>query len=401
VLQPTTLKVDQVLFRAVAPGGTSLASDADFAAARVADDVIGASGVGRFNAVTLDKVLTGRAVGVRPFIGEISQGLGGGAAPKDLEALFQLIYLQFTQPRADATAFAALRSQALALLPNREASPEVAFREAIGAALSSDNPRRRADTPETVAQWDLEKSLSFYKARFANAANFTFVFVGSFTPDAIRPLVETYLASLPAGPSREEWRDIGITPPRGVIEKTVRKGIEPKAEISITFSGPIVYDDQHKLALRTMVLLLQARLNDAIREELGGTYSITADSQTAKFPKPEYRVQIDWTCDPARVDGLVQRVFQEIGRVKATLLTEDQMSRVREALLRQLEQDREENGYLLNQLVRRYEDREADAAGRSPLPQIAALDGEAVQLAAQQYLDTGNYVKVTLLPETK
>ncbi|MES1256046.1 MAG: pitrilysin family protein, partial [Acidobacteriota bacterium] len=37
VLKPTTLKEDQILFRASAPGGTSPASDADFIPARVAD----------------------------------------------------------------------------------------------------------------------------------------------------------------------------------------------------------------------------------------------------------------------------------------------------------------------------------------------------------------------------
>jgi zinc protease len=401
VIQPTTLATDQVLFRATAPGGTSIASDADFPTARVTADVVAASGVGRFNALTLDKVLTGRAAGVRPFIGEIAHGLGGGAAPKDLEALFQLIHLRFTQPRADATAFDALRAQVLALLPNRDASPDAAFNQAMSAALSGDHPRRRPETPATVAQWNLDKALAFYKARFAHAANFTFVFVGSFTPEAIRPLVETYLASLPAGGGRETWRDLGITAPRGVIEKTVRKGIEPKADVSIVFSGPFTYDDGSRLALRTMVLLLQSRLNEAIREDLGGTYSIAVDGQTAKFPRPEFRVRIDWTCDPARVDGLVQRVFEEIGRVQATRLTEDQMGRVREILVRQVEQDGQENAFFLNQIVRRHEDGEADAVGASPLPTIAALDGDAVQRAARLYLDVQNYVKVVRLPEGK
>ena len=46
VLKPTTLKEDQILFRAFAPGGTSLASDADFIPARSADDVVPAGGVG-------------------------------------------------------------------------------------------------------------------------------------------------------------------------------------------------------------------------------------------------------------------------------------------------------------------------------------------------------------------
>jgi zinc protease len=401
VLQPTTLRTDQILFRAIAPGGTSVASDADFIAARVADDVIAAGGVGQVNAVMLDKLLTGRAVAVRPFIGEASHGLGGGSAPADLETMFQLIYLRFTQPRADQAAFAAMRSQALALLPNQEASPAFAFNRTINAALSGSHPRRQPETPESVAQWNLEKSLAFYKARFADAANFTFVFVGSFTPEAMRPLVETYLASLPATRAGETFRDLGMPAPRGVVERTVRKGIAPRAEVSIHFSGPFQYDDGSRLALRTMVMLLQSRLNEAIREQLGGTYSIAAESDATRFPRPEYRVRIQWTCDPARVDSLVQRVFEEVAFVKATLLTPDRVARVRDALLKDLEQDSQDNGWVLNQLVRRYEDRELDRVGRSPVEDIAALNGYAIQLAAQAYLDTENYVKVTLLPEAQ
>lgn len=399
VLQPTTLKVDQVLFRALAPGGTSLASDADFVAARAADDVVGAGGVGRFNAVALEKLLTGRAVGVRPFVGEITHGLGGGAAPADLEALFQLIHLRFTQPRTDPAAFAALRGQAQALLQNQDANPEALLGRTLGAALSGSHPRRLPETSESLNLWSLEKSLAFYRARFANAANFTFIFVGSFTPDGIRPLVETYLASLPAAAARETWRDLGITPPTGVIEQTVRKGIAPRAEVAIIFSGSFGYDDANQLALRATAMLLQSRLSDTIREELGATYSITAEQQTTKFPRPEFRVRINWTCDPARVDDIVRRVFEEIATVKATRLTPDAVARVREILLREHEQDSQENGYLLNRLARRYEDREADAAGLSPVREIATLSGYALQLAARTYLDTANYVKVTLMPE--
>src|SRR6185437_3858000 len=128
------------------------------------------------------------------------------------------------------------------LVANQNASPEVVFNQTIDAALSSGHVRRRPETPETVDQWDLDKSMAFYKARFADASNFTFVFVGSFTPDSIRPLVEKYIASLPARHAQETWRDIGIRPPTGVVDKTVRKGIAPKSEVAIVFSGPFQYD---------------------------------------------------------------------------------------------------------------------------------------------------------------
>jgi zinc protease len=245
--------------------------------------------------------------------------------------------------------------------------------------------------------------MAFYKARFADASNFTFVFVGSFTPDTIKPLVETYIASLPATHAHETWRDLGITPPSGIIDKTIQKGIAPKSEVAIVFSGPFDYDDAHRLALRTMTLVLQSRLLDSIRQELGGTYSITAEPDMDKFPRPEYSVRIEWTCDPARTAMLVQRVFDEIAFVKATALSSNQVALIREGLVREFQRNSEDNGYLLNQIARRYADHEAASlAAIESLPQrIAALTGDAIQRAAQTYLNTENYVKVTLMPEAK
>jgi zinc protease len=403
VLRPTTLKADQILFRASARGGTSLASDSDFLAARSADDVIPAGGVGKFTAVVLDRVLSGKALAVRPFITESFQAMAGGSAPQDLETMFQLLYLRFTQPRADPTAFASIKAQALGLLANQMASPDVVFGRTLDSTLSGDHARRQPETPETVARWNLDASLAFYKARFADASNFTFVFVGSFTLEQMKPLIETYVASLPATHKRETWRDLGIALPRGVVQKTVEKGIAPKSEVSIVFTGPFEYNDANRMALRTAVILLQSRLNEAIREELGATYAITADSDAVRAPKPEYRVRIDWTCDPARVDSIVQRVFEEIAAHKRMVLNPDQMMRVRDMLLRELEKNSQDNGYLLNQIARRYEDGDAQnlAAVNQQRAAIAALTAEAIQRAAVTYLDTDNYVRVTLMPESK
>jgi zinc protease len=401
VLKPTTLRENQILFQAFAPGGTSLASDAEFVPARVAGEVVSAGGVGKFNGVTLDKILSSKAVAVVPFINELEEGMRGASTPQDLETMFQLLYLRFTQPRADPTAFAAAASQARALLANQMASPEVVFNQAMLALLSNNNPRLRPQTPATVDQWNLDKSMAFYKARFADASNFTFVFVGSFTPDAIRPLVETYLASLPATHVHETWRDLGITPPAGIVEKTVEKGIAPKSEVTIVFSGPFEYDDPHTLALRTMARVLESQLFDAIRQELGGTYSITADPDIAKFPRPQYVLRIDWTCDPAQTDALVRRVFDEIASLKARPLSANQMAAIRENLLRDFERNSQDNGYFLNEIARRYKNRDtANLAALSNVPdRIKMLTAGDLYQAAQTYLDTDRYVKVILVPE--
>jgi zinc protease len=400
-MKPTTLKEDQILFQAFAPGGTSLASDTEFIPARAADEVVPAGGVGSFNGIALDKILSGKSVAVVPFINELEEGMRGGSTPQDLETMFQLLYLRFTQPRADSTAFAAVASQARALLANQLASPDVVFKQTILAALSSNSPRLRPETPATVDQWDLAKSLAFYKARFADASNFTFVFVGSFKPETIRPLVETYLASLPATHAHETWRDLGITLPAGIIEKTVEKGIAPKSEVTILFSGPLEYDDAHTLALQTMTRVLESRLFESIRQELGGTYSITVDPEVGKFPRPQYVIRIDWTCDPAQKDALVRRVFEEIASLKARPLSATQVSFLQENLLRDFERTSQDNGYLLNEIARRYENGDtANPAAIFNLPdRIKMLTAGELYDAAQTYLDTDRYVKVSLMPE--
>jgi zinc protease len=401
-LLPTTLKADQILFTATALGGTSLASDDEFAAARVADEVIPAGGVGALSEVVVDKLLTGKSLAVQPFITEISEGMRGGSSPRDLETMFQLINLRFTEPRADPTVFAAMKARALAMLVDQSAAPEVLFSQTLASALSANHARRQPETAATVATWNLDTSLAFYKARFADASNFRFVFVGSFTLETMRPLIETYIASLPATHGGETWRDLGVKLPGDVVQTTVRKGIAPKSSVAIVFSGPFEFTPSGQLALQTATMLLQSRLSETIREQLGATYAISADSETSRYPRPEYRVSIEWTCDPAKVESLVQRVFKEVAAVRETRLTEDQMGGVRGYLQRELDRSSQDNGYLLNQILRRYES--GEPLGRDVVSERAAeiriLTADAVSRAAVRYLDPSRYVRLTLMPDT-
>jgi zinc protease len=403
VLKPTTLRADQILFRAVAPGGASIADDNDFRSARVADDAVRAGGVDGFSVVMLEKMLAGKAVRVTPFVGEVDEGLQGGSTPQDLETMFQLLYLSFTKPRSDPAAFASVAAQARAYVANESANPDAVFNRTVEAALSGNDLRRQPETTATIDQWNLPKALDFYKARFGDASNFTFVFAGSFTIDAIRPLVETYIASLPATRAHETWRDTGATLPTAKVEKTIHIGIAPKSNVAIVLSGPFEYDASHKLAMRAVNLLLQSRLFDTIRQDLGGTYSITSNFGAQKFPRPQYALRIEWTCDPAQAEMLVQRVWQEIAYVKDLRLSAQQLSLVQESMKRDYERDSQDNGYLLNAIVRDYqEDGGRNVADVEHLPdQIDSLTSAQIHDAAQTYLKSDNSITVIQSPEKR
>ena len=401
VLKPTTFREDEILFRATSPGGTSLASDADYVAASSAVQLVTAGGIGQFNAVDFRRLMTSNSAFVRPVIGELEEGLNGGTSQRDLETLFQLIYLTFTQPRADRTAVDVLAGQMKALLENQSASPDFAFFSTLSSLENQNHLRRRPVTAATVDQWNLDKSLAFYKDRFADASDFTFVFVGSFEPAAMRPLVERYLGGLPSTRRRETWKDVGVRPPAGIVEKVVEKGIEPKSQTAIAFGGSVQYDPAQRVVLRALTQVLQGQLVETIREQLGGTYSVSVSQTYTKFPVAEYSLSIEFGSDPARTDELVKRVFQEIERLKAEGPGLSQMEDVKLSLVREFETSSRQNGFLLSQIVSKYQLGE-DVATIWALPEAyRKLDAATIQQAARTYLRPGNYVRVTLVPEKK
>ena len=401
VLKPTTFKQDEILFSARSPGGTSLASDADFIPASTAARVVNAGGVGKLNVVDLGKVMSGKIALATSFVGELEEGLNGSASTKDLETMFQLIYLRFTAPRPDPTAFTVQATMARTQLANLPAIPEYAFVETLTSTMTQDHPRRKLATAATVDQWNLDKSLAFYKDRFADASDFTFVFVGSFDVAAMRPLVERYLGALPSTRRKETWKDVGVRLPTGVIAKTVEKGIEPKSQAAIVFSGPFQYDQTQRVAVRAMSEVLQTRLLELIREELGGTYSIRASYSYQKNPRPEYQIAIQFGCDPLRTEDLVKRVLDEVEQFKANGPTDKQVTDEREALLREFETNTKLNTYLHGQITLKYQYGE-DPAGLWNIPDYyRKLDAAGIQLAAKTYLNPANRVRVTLFPAKK
>jgi zinc protease len=254
-------------------------------------------------------------------------------------------------------------------------------------------------TAEMIDKLDLEKSFAFYKDRFADAGDFTFVFVGSFQPERMRPLVEQYLASLPALRRNETWKDVGIRPPAGRLEKTVKKGIEPKSRAAVVFSGPFRYDRDHRVAIRAMSMVLETRLREVMREDLGGTYGVSVSPGYQQIPRPEYRFAIQFGCSPQRTEELLKAVFEEIEALKTKGPSEKQVADVREALIRDFETTSKQNPYLLTQIYLRYQV-PGDLGEYFGLAEYyRTLNAGMIRDAAREYLNLENHVRVTLVPQ--
>ena len=401
VLKPTAFREDEILFRAVSPGGTSLASDEDFIAADTAATVIAQGGLGEHRLVDLEKVLAGTTAFVRANIGETEEGLVGSASRNDLETMFQLVYLRFTAPRADPVAFGVLTERLKVTLASRAVMPDTVFNEALGAALSQNHVRAQPLTLASLNRMNLDASLAFYRDRFADASDFTFVFVGSFDLATLKPLVERYLASLPVLHRTESPQDVGIVFPAGVVDEEVRSGMEPVSRVSIVFGGAFENDEMPRIVARTMAESLAGNLQRTLREDLGGTYGVSVAPSFTKRPREEYRLTISFACDPARTESLTRAAFQVIDQFMRNGPSAGQIFDARTALIRDFETNSQRNAYLLDQILYKYEYGEDVTDIFNMRPFYDRLTASVVRDAARAYLNTDRYVKVTLLPEIR
>jgi zinc protease len=401
VLKPTDFKNDEILFQGFSPGGNSLVSDERYRSARAATDIITLSGVGRFDLNTLNKKLTGKVVSVFPYITELTEGVTGSSAPRDMETMFQLVYLYMTRPRQDSSAYFSYKTRMEGFIENRSSDPEAAFYDTVMVTLADYHFRKRPWSLQLLEEIDPRESYDIYLDRFADAGDFTFVFVGNFNPDSIRPLIRTYLGSLPSTGREESWKDINLTNPQGIIKKTIGRGMEPKSRVSLTFTGDYDYSRENNYAINSMASVIRIKLREILREELSGTYGVRVSASTSRYPKERHQLNISFGCAPERTEELTSTVFTVIDSLKNFEVDSTYITKVSETQKRSYETSLKQNRFWLSNLVR-YSFQGEDPQLILEYPALVeTLNTGMIQDAAREYFNTENYVQVTLLPAVK
>lgn len=400
-LKPTDFRNDQVAFTAYARGGASLASPAEFLNASLSTSLVGVAGVGGFSPIDLGKVMAGRIASASPFMDNYTHGVSGGSTPRDLEAALQLVYLYFTAPNHDAAAFDLMKTRMAASLANQAQNPGSVFGERVRRLATMDHYSVRPMKSEDLGRIDADRMSAFYAERFRNAADFTFFFVGAFTVDQVTPLLTTYLASLPStGKAESRGRDMDVHFPAMVLRETVKKGQEPRSQTAIMFFADTGLDELETHRLRAATSILQMRLRDVLREELGGTYSVgVAYSDTS--PQPGYgTTSVQFGSSPENAERLTSVVMQELERFRREGPSDTDVQVVKETEKRELETSMRQNGYWLNSLqamhlLRRDPLRILQRAARTE-----ALSQDNIHTVIRKYFPPDRYTVVTLMPET-
>ena len=398
VLKPTDFKNDQVLLSAFAFGGTSLYPILDDLSATFASAIIGRSGIGPYNQVKLQKYLKGKIVSVNPVLSELSEEFRGSSSPADIETMLQMIYLYFTGIRKDSVAFLSLLDQQKGYLENASADPQSAYTDTIRVTMANYSLRRIPLSIERLKLVNLNRAYDIFRERYSDASGFTFIFVGNFDKEKLRPLVEQYLGGLPSSNKKESWKDLSVRPPKGVISKTLKKGLDQKSTVTMIFTGPFEWSSKERFDLSAMMLLVNIRLREAIREEKGGTYGIRASASPSHFPVSSYTLTISFGCNPQRAEELASAVIVEINKIMKDGPTTEELATIREQLTREREVNMKENNFWLNSISSAYQngDNVNDLVKFSQ--DVINLKAEDIKNAAAKYFNMSNYAKFVLLP---
>ncbi|WP_461791644.1 M16 family metallopeptidase [Pedobacter sp.] len=400
LLKPTDFRNDEIIFTGVSEGGTSLYSDADFRSAEAAN-LIPSFGAGNYDDAAISKYLAGKQFSVRPVVNERQQGINGSSTVEDLEQALQLMYAYFTQPRKDTVLFNNFMARSKAALANAQRDPTKAFNDTVSAVLSNYNVRRAPQTIATIDQIDLDKAFKIYQERFSDASGFTFVFTGSIDTNAIKPLLERYIASLPALDKKEQARDLNLEIPAGKITKAVHRGTEDKASVLLVLSGPFDYSFENELKMDALKENIQIRLLERLREDEGGVYSPRVGVATTKLPHGRFSLTISFGCAPQNVENLIASAMDEISKIRTSGPSQVNLEKFKAETQRSIELQLKSNNFWHNYVVEQLlnsEPLEAIGQYNYILGKMTVAD---VQETANKYLSDKNFIRIVLLPNGK
>ena len=313
VLNPTDIADNDISFSATSPGGLSLVADADVPDALNAVSVVTSSGIGDLDPVQLDTLLSDAQIQIYPSIGQTSEDFAGMSTTDDLELLFQLVNQYLSNPRFDKAGLDSTISFLQPYVDDPESDPDLAEYVAYSAARYGSEPRFRViPTADELAGLDLGTIERVWRDRFSNASDWVFAFSGDFDINDTTDLARRYIGTLAGTGATEQYKDFQIDPPSTVITKEVRAGTGEKGSLSLEWNADYAETVGEPVYADLLTSVLNTRLTDHIREQLGASYSPSATVSILKEPDHLVQSYLNVTGDPSSIAKISTIVIDDI-----------------------------------------------------------------------------------------
>ena len=399
ILKKTDFKENEIQMRAFQRGGSSLYDEKDWANTEMLTYVTMMSGLGNFSSTELQKALAGKQANVMLSMDTYEDELIGNTTVKDLETLFQLTYLKFTAINKDEKSYNQLMSQLETALKNKDLQPESVFGDSVSYILANHNWRSRPFGAEQLKDVNYDRVLQIAKERTANAANYTFIFVGAFDEAVIRPYIEQYIASLPGKKGKQSnFANVESHPEGQTIVHFTRKSETPKAIARIFwYDTKTPYTLENQIKANILGQVLAKVYLQKIREDASAAYSAGA-SGWSTYEGNNFFTTVMASCPmkPEKAELALQIMNDEMVEAGKSI-DPTTLKEIKELFVKDLNTEFKENSYWM-ETIHNYLFTGAD--GHTGIIDIInAQTPESISAFARQLLATGNKVEVVMLPE--
>ncbi len=399
LIKPTDFKNDEIMFYAFSKGGTSLYPEKDFLNANYSNSIQDESGYGKFDAIALDKFMQDKTCRLYTSVGPFEESLEGNSNNTDLETLLQWTHLVFTKPRKDSLAFTALLDKQIAFIQNSDNDPDQYFSRAVSYFMSGNHYMFKPETEKDLKKLNHQRSYEIFKERFADPADFTFILVGSFKPEEVKPLVEAYLGGISASSKTESPRDPGFKSPKGNLKKVYKKGNEPRSRVNLIWTNNFEYTPKNRFEVNALTKLLNIKLRENLREDKGGVYGVGMFPRMTNFPKPGIRFTCTFACAPENVNKLISAAQEEINDVRKNGCSPENLVKVKEGFLKERETQLKENTFWLYYIAACEKDKEPYTNLNEFSSWVEGLKGEDFKKFADKYINDKELKQFILNPE--
>jgi len=350
IVKKTDFKADQILFAAYAKGGTSVIGDDCLNELLYLPMAMSNHGLGTYTSSDLEKYLSGKQAAVGLSFTDYTRELGGFSTPKDLPTLMELIYMTMTDYTISDDDYSSRQNMYKGMVANQAATPEYAFQKLVSSTLYPNSKRNQPITVEEIDAARKDVVLDIVHKLTANAADYTFVFVGNVDIEALRPLLEQYIATLPAD-AATATKTIVDVPALNIIGGTettesTSKMETPQTYVAIVESGNMEYTPKDRALADAAGQIWGKRLREKVREEMGAVYSIFGAGGLRRTGAPNVIMQSVFPMKPEYKKEVVEYIGQELKNMESDVKAEE-LSPVVEYLIKGATEGKETNDYWL------------------------------------------------------
>ncbi|MEZ5016204.1 MAG: insulinase family protein [Flavipsychrobacter sp.] len=351
-IKSTDFKSDEIVLRGVKNGGSNNYGAADVNNVKYATSVTDAMGFGQFNPTQIEKVLAGKNIRANVSIGEIHNTISASSTVKDVEEMFQLLYIKLTQPRIDKELYGAYIKKQMMQVKFMSANPTFAFIDTMYGEMYAHNPLAPSPLPkaEQFENLDMNRAVEIYRNEFGMADGMNFYIVGNVDAEKMLPLIETYLGGLPANKQMPKYKDNGVRPVSGNHTVKFYKGADAKSMIVSVTHGEAKFSEDFSLQASALSEILNIKVIEELREKLGGIYGGGYRASVEDEPYGNYSFSLQLPCGPENVDKLIAAADEVVKDLKANGPSAEDLDKVKNQWREKHRENMEKNSYWAGKL---------------------------------------------------